>query len=238
MDSDNVVPIGRRQRDTPPPAPDRRVHPATRRAPAAARDLAAQQSTYALEQHADAVRQQNDDRLLATGTPVPARITIALGDRGGPEVDLAVGTFEGSMAGDVDAWEDPEDFRLPDGRQVRLLSELTGFPIAWFYEPHTPTPMTMTVCWRGRRGCETVVDDGVPVPPGRQPGQHTLPGMPAPDPEPAPASSAPAAAPRKKTTPPRKSTAVVQQPRLPSRMPDHLRAELMAKLAADRDRRP
>lgn len=242
MDDDQkVVPIGRRRRDTPAAAPDRRVHPATRRAAGAARDLAAEQNTYALERHADAARRQRDDRLLARGTPVPARITMALGDRSGPEVDLAVGTFEGNPAGDVDAWEDPDDWRLPDGRQVRLLAEYTGYPIAWFYKPYTPIPSRMTICWRDRRGCETFDDDGVIVPPGKQPGQHTLPGMPAvPEAAPAPAprsSSARRPSSLQLSTARNTPVPAPEQPMLPSRMPDHLRAELMAKLAAARESR-
>lgn len=220
MSDDNVIPIGRRRRKQPPAAPDRRVHPSTSRAPAAARDLAAAQNEATRDRYEVAARQQHDERLLATGTPIPARITLALGSLSGPQVDRDVGTFEGNPAGDVDAWEDPDDPRLPDGEQVRLLAKLTGYPISSFYKPHEPRPMRVWISWGGRRGCELVDDDGVPKPPGKEPGQHTLPGMPA----------AEARPPSRTRQPKKKSGETVRQPTLTGRMPDALRTELADRL--------
>jgi len=190
------------------------------------------------ERYAEAARHQEDERLLREGIPVPARITIALGDWDGPDVDVAVGTFEGDPAGDVDAWEDPDDPRLPTGEQVRLLAEHTGFPIAWFYQPYTAAPMRGIICWRGQRGCETFEDDGIPVPPGRQPGQHTLPGMPAAaDPAPEPSPSSPEPAPRR--APARRAPAPQGEQLVlpPGRLADAERAKLMATLEAARKKR-
>lgn len=66
--------------------------------------------------------------------PVPARITTALDLRGlyGPEVDEACGVAEPA----VDQWEAGEIEPTPE--QVARLAELTGFPVAFFYEPVTP----------------------------------------------------------------------------------------------------
>ncbi len=223
-DDDTVVPFGRRRA----PAPDRRLHPSARRAVKGARDLAAEQNGPQRDAHQKAVARQQEQRLLEHGTPVPARITIALDslpkDKAyGPAVDLACGTREGDPAGDVDAWEDVDDPRLPTGEQVRLLAAYTGWPIAFFYKPHTPVPMRTWISWGGRRGCELVEDDGVPVPPAKEPGQAPLPGMPEPDPAPRPARSRVARASRGTTA---------AQPTRSGRMPEHLRAELEAKLAA------
>lgn len=233
-DDGQVVPFDRARRTRPGPAPDHSVHPATRAARPQARDLAAQQNEDQREQHALAAAEQRAERLLVTGTPVPARITLALGDWDGPEVDLAVGTWEGNPAGDVDAWEDPDDPRQPNADQVRLLSEKTGYPIPWFYEPYTPRPVRGMICWADKRGCEPFEYDGVVVPPGKQPGQHTLPSMPAPDPPPAKRQPVePRTAPRR--PPPERS----QQMTLPvGRLPDDERALLMERIAeAKRKRR-
>lgn len=209
------------------------MHPSTRRAQPGARDLAVEQNTAARERYAEAARRQEEERLLRDGTPVPARITWALdyGGHEGPEVDLAVGTYEGNEAGDVDAWEDPDDPRLPGGGQVRLLAELTGFGIPWFYKPWVPLPIEGVICWGGRGGCETIVGDGVPVPPAKQPGQHVLPGMPAAaDPEPArprnPDPAPPRRAPARRTPAPQGEQLVLP----PGRLADDERANLMAKL--------
>lgn len=233
-DDGKVVPLRRTQ-----PEPDWRVSRSVRRAPKPARDLAVAQNAADREAYAEAAFRQREQWLLEHGTPVPARITVALGDRGGPEVDLACGTWEDNPAapwennpdGDVDAWEDVDDPRLPNGEQVRKMSAYTGFGIAWFYEPWKPIPMGVWVCTVN--GCEYVFDDGVPVPPAKEPGQHALPGMPAETP----------AKPRRKrpTAPaepkPKKPPPAVVQPPLPNRMPAHLRAELEEKLA-QRPRRP
>ncbi len=81
---------------------------------------------------------------------VPARITMALDLREmyGPEVDLAVGTFEGNLAGDVDGWE--AGLAVPSEEQVSLLAALTRFPAAWFYKPIPPGPLTgpVWICYR------------------------------------------------------------------------------------------
>jgi hypothetical protein len=170
MGDGQVVPFRRRGQPRPAAAP--RVPPPTGRA------VAAEQNADGRIRYAAAARQQKRDRQVAKGVPVPARITVALGELAGSDVDLKVGTVEGNPAGDVDAWEDVDDPRLPDREQVRLLAALTGWPVSWFYEPFTPVPMRVWVCWRGKRGCELVDDDGVPKPPGKEPGQHLLPGMP------------------------------------------------------------
>lgn len=236
MSDDRVVPFESR----PKPGgagtgPDHRVHHRVRAARPEARDLAVEQNTDDRERYALAAAEQRAERLLATGTPVPARITLALGDWDGPEVDLAVGTFEGNPAGDVDAWEDPDDPRLPDGDQVRLLSEQTGYPIPWFYEPYTPRPTRGVICWTDGRGCETFENDGVVVPPAKQPGQHVLPGMPAPA-EPVPATSkAPAERPPARRSPAPERGEQLQLPA--GRLADDERALLMARIEAARQKR-
>lgn len=86
----------------------------------------------------------------AAGRPLnPAQMTIAMDARGlaGKEVDLACGTFEKNPAGDVDAWEDPDDPRWPDARQLRLLADLCGVRVALFFEPG-PEPMSGWICSR------------------------------------------------------------------------------------------
>lgn len=102
---------------------------------------------------------------VPAGAPiVPARITLALDAAGlyGPEVDDQVGTYEGNPAGDVDAWELGE--AIPTREQVRLLAELCGVTVAFFYWPQEAweTEGHMWVCSRtgpkglGRRVCEQV----------------------------------------------------------------------------------
>ncbi len=182
-----------------------------------------QRETY---QEASARREQ---LLLEHGTPVPARITAALGRRHGPQVDVACGTYENNPAGDVDAWEDEGDPRLPSGEQVRLLAAYTGYPIAWFYQPSHPLPGVVYVCRRtGRgRGCERIEPAAASTVRAPRLGQSVLPGMP----EPVAAPKKRPAAPKKKT-PTRQSAG--QQQVLLGRMPWYLRAELDAKLAADK----
>lgn len=91
--------------------------------------------------------------------PVPWRITAALGSRSGPDVDTACGAREP----DVDMWERGE--LTPTPHQVRLLAELTGFTVAWFYQPEPP-PMggPIFLCRRTGRGqgCHVIYDDGRP----------------------------------------------------------------------------
>lgn len=234
--ADEVVPFKRP--DKTPAA--REVHSATQRA-AAARELAAVQNAAARQGYDDAARRQSEERLLRDGVPVPARMTIALGDLGGPDVDIRAGTFEGNPAGDVDAWEDPDDPRLPTAGQVRLLAQLTGFPIGWFYEPYTPRLVRGMICWRDRRGCEEVTGDGVPVPPGREPGQHVLPGMPAA--EPSDHAATPVAASTARSNTSARSVAPASPARnvqleLPAgRLADAERARLMERLATARTKR-
>lgn len=107
--------------------------------------------------YAQALIQQAAQRLIATGRPVPARITTALDACGleGPEVDTACGAAEP----DVDMWEC--GLAVPTAEQVRLLAKLTGFPVHYFYLPIKPGPQIgpITVCYRGRRGCESVPAD-------------------------------------------------------------------------------
>ncbi len=107
-----------------------------------------------------AVRAQKRERERSR-TPVPGRITAALDLAGldGPEVDIACDTWEGNPAGDVDAWEDTTDPRLPTDAQVELLAKLTGQPVAFFYLPWVPPPGVVFVCDRsaprGRR-CQAI----------------------------------------------------------------------------------
>lgn len=84
--------------------------------------------------------------------PNPSRITTALDTRGlyGPEVDVACGTVEPA----VDRWEDPDDPLLPTEAQVRLLADLTGFPVPFFYARDTAVVGPMVIC--GADGCEVV----------------------------------------------------------------------------------
>jgi hypothetical protein len=110
------------------------------------------------------LREQQRDRTRSR-TPVPERITAALdlAELDGPEVDVACGTFERNPAGDVDAWEDPNDPRLPTREQVELLAKLTGQPVGFFYEPWTPPPGTIIVCSRsGPKGKRCQVIDTRP----------------------------------------------------------------------------
>ncbi|MET8648508.1 hypothetical protein [Nocardia aurea] len=60
------------------------------------------------------------------GKVAPWRITHALGDLEGPGVDLACGVEEPA----VDHWE--LGIVYPTWRQLELLAELTGYPVAFF----------------------------------------------------------------------------------------------------------
>ena len=116
---------------------DHLLHLRTQRAKPGARALVLEQSADAREQYQRAASRQRTERLIATGKVVPARITLALDVRGleGPEVDTACGAVEP----DVDRWE--LGLAVPTADQVKLLAELTRFPIAYFYEPLAPGPL-------------------------------------------------------------------------------------------------
>jgi hypothetical protein len=75
--------------------------------------------------------QQRHERLIATGVPVPFRITTALDMLGlyGPEVDQALGVEEPT----VDMWESGE--LVPTREQVEALARLTEYPAWVFYLP-------------------------------------------------------------------------------------------------------
>lgn len=88
------------------------------------------------------------------GTIVPARITWALDARGlgGPDVDIACGTWEGNPDGDVDAWE--AGTAVPTPQQVEQLAQLTRMPVAWFSKAvpdWLAAPRRVFLCDRGRR---------------------------------------------------------------------------------------
>lgn len=132
---------------------------------------------------------------VPTGAPiVPARITLALDARGlyGPEVDEAVGTYEGNPAGDVDAWELGD--ATPTRDQVRLLADLCHLPVAFFYTPEDSWERDghMWICGRsgpnggGRRVCRQVPMATTP-PAAEDPHrarQHALDMRQRPDPSP------------------------------------------------------
>jgi hypothetical protein len=132
------------------------------RAQPGARALAAEQAAAQRDGYTAALTRQENERLLATGRIVPARITIALdlNELEGPEVDTACGAAEP----DVDMWE--MGLAVPTPQQVAKLAELTGFPAAYFYRPIKPGPLAgsaIFICYSGRRGCEArdpdVVDE-------------------------------------------------------------------------------
>lgn len=161
--ADTVLPFDpKRRRKGQPPKPPASPAPwlsrQARGGTPEAQRLAAEQASRDRGRYAAAAGRQRDAELLAEGTPVPARITMALdvGGHEGPEVDLAVGTFEGNPAGDVDVWEC--GLAVPSAEQVKLLAVLTGFAVRWFYEPMEPGPLLggdgrMWICGRG--GCES-----------------------------------------------------------------------------------
>lgn len=168
--------------------------------------------------------------------PVPARITMALDARGleGPDVDRWCGTVEGSDS-DVDRWE--LALATPTPCQITRLSILTRFPAGFFYEPIPPGPHGGgIICWRDKRGCQTIIpdlitDDGVLLYEGKP---RTLPEhvqgelfgtagvgrVPARRPAP------------RRPRPPAPAPPELEVSRT-SRMPDHLRAELDARLGRD-----
>lgn len=150
--ADGVIPFdpSRRRKDQ---AATSHLDQHAKQAAPQAQQLAAEQSLAQRLKLAKAQNRQRTEQLLREGVPVPARITMALDMRGleGPEVDLACGTWEGNPDGDVDAWEVAD--AVPTPEQVKLLAELTGFPVAYFYEPVKPGPQLdgMWVC--GPRRC-------------------------------------------------------------------------------------
>lgn len=156
MGDDEVVPFRpRRPRDTRTAAEkdrDAGLHSRTRRAAPGARQLAADQNVKALQRFTTAQMRQANDRLIATGKVVPARITIALDTRGldGPQVDIDCGTVEPY----VDLWEC--GLEVPTAEQVRLLAELTGFPVVFFYMPIKPGPLIGGPIFLCGRKCEVV----------------------------------------------------------------------------------
>ena len=240
-----VVPFRRRgevQDAAPPARGEHLLHQRTRRAEPGARRLAAEQAGPQREAYAGAAMDQANERLIATGRVVPARITLAMNLRGaeGPDVDVACGTFEGNPAGDVDDWE--LGVAVPTREQVRLIAVFTDFPEVWFYRPMKPGPLVGNAAGEpgfiflcGPRGCTIVKSDWVDengvlhYGDGDEPRakadhvQVSLPILAGEPVEKAPPSRENTPAPRKKAPAP------AVQPTLPTRMPEHLRAGLEAK---------
>lgn len=212
------------------------------------RELAKAQNAAGRAAYQEALARQQEPKnkrweqhLLASGTVVPARITMAMDLAGlyGPEVDDRCGTFHGNPDGDIDRWE--QALAVPSPEQVRLMAEATGFPIPWFYAPLEPGPTPGTgpiwICWRDRRGCQAstpdvVTEDGVLLYGGkpRDPVETCpapIPGMPA-------AERAEKLRRPRPARPAKKEAQPTLQPTLPSPMPAYLRDELAAKLAARR----
>jgi hypothetical protein len=229
-----VIPFRRRVRGLKPPQPAGGGR--------TARDVLAEQRIR--RDHAQAVARSRE--LVRAGKVVPARISMALDLAGlhGPDVDLKVGTWHGNPAGDIDRWE--QAIAVPTRDQVWQLAWLTGFRPSWFYRPMKPGPLLggpVWMCFADRRGCvaygpDVITEGGVLLYEGKPrdpvdtcpPPPEPLPGMPLPD---APAARKSPSAGRTATgaTPVRVDVAA-EQLTLPNRMPDHLRAELKAKLAA------
>jgi hypothetical protein len=223
---DNVLPFGKKRvPDSPDPARE-----------SSGRELAAEQNIAGRVAFQEASTRQRDDRLLAAGRVVPARITMAFDLAGldGPDVDERCGTYHGNPDGDLDRWE--QALAEPSREQVRLMAKVTGFPEPWFYRPLPPGPTPgdgpIWICWRDRRGCQASAPDVI-----TEQGVLLYGGQPRPpvDTCPPPIPGMPAAertkkrprppAPAKKTPPP------AAQPTLPTRMPQHVRDELDAILA-------
>lgn len=117
-------------------------------------------SKFDRSRYAKAQSRQREARLLAEGTPVPARITLALDAMGldGPEVDRACGVEEPT----VDLWETGELVPTPD--QIRALSRLTGCTVEFFYLPLDPAEQGVSfVCSRsGPKGQRCQIIDNRP----------------------------------------------------------------------------
>lgn len=209
--------------------------------PTSAIELAARQNADRRARYMGALARQQNDRLVATGRVVPARITIALDFRGleGPEVDIACGAQEP----DVDLWEC--GVAVPTEEQLRLLAELTDFPIHFFYTPIPPGPLlggTGRAWFCGPKGCESPEPDYVDErgvlhyggqPPRTPPASWQGPLFHGPQPAPkAPKQRQPAPARREPPAAPAK-----QQPLIPAgRLSDEERAKLMARIDAAKRR--
>ena len=153
MADDNVRPFrprtSRRTPEPPQPQPgDALLHRRTRAARPEARALASEQAGRDRANYTRAANRQEAERLIATGKPVPARITIALnlGGHEGPEVDVACGAVEPA----VDLWEAGRE--IPTTEQVKLLGKLTGFHPSWFYRPMEPGPLVGPIWLCSSRG--------------------------------------------------------------------------------------
>ena len=126
----------RRQRRTTPPAGA--FGPSTRKRIAIDRVMA----------RVDAAEERRDPVAYYAGqTPTPERITMALNiqDLYGPEVDQALGGEEPM----VDEWE--TGARVPSLAEIQALSELTGYPVKFFYLPPPPPLGDGWIC--GADGC-------------------------------------------------------------------------------------
>ncbi len=245
-----VVPFERRGAKKPAPLDGAvaGLHPRARRGDQRAAKLAADQSITDRVAYGTAQARVENERLIAAGKVVPARITLAMNLRGleGPEVDIECGTVEGNRdpdAGDVDMWE--LGLAVPTREQVELMAKLTDFPPAWFYRPMEPGPLLagagsgeagfLFMCGPG--GCTIVesdyVDEDGVLQYGGEP-RRTLPEAALPfDPGERAERPKRPAAPRKKT-PAKKAAAA---PKTSNTMPLDLRAELEAKLASAKARR-
>lgn len=91
--------------------------------------------------HFQVAADQEAYRKWDAGLLVPHRITLALDSRGleGPEVDAACGAAEP----DVDRWEAGELY--PTWEQLKLLSNLTGLALRFFFVPAPKEPMWTTL---------------------------------------------------------------------------------------------
>lgn len=241
-DEGKVTPFRR-----PRPVPDQRLHLAARRGSRPARDLAVGQNADAREAYEAAVARQREEWLLANGTVVPARITMAMDMAGlsGPQVDRDCGTYHGNPDGDIDRWE--QALAVPSPEQVRLMAKVTGCPIPFFYKPVTDLPRfgPTWISWGGRRGCELVASDviderGVLLYEGKPREApdtlpEPLPGMPDPQPQQPPQTSR--RRPPSARRPVGEKQGVVQPP-LRTGMPAHVRAELEKTLAEQAKNRP
>lgn len=149
----------RRQRKTPQPLSpgEAALHRRVRQAQPGARALAAKQTAAQRAAYMGAAIAQANERLIATGRVVPARITLALDMCGleGPEVDVACGAAEP----DVDMWE--AGLAVPTRGQVAKLAALTGFTAAYFYRPIEPGPLSQSMFICGRGGCQRHAPDVV-----------------------------------------------------------------------------
>lgn len=153
----NVMPFRRPGPPEPLPPAEAALSRRVQRAQPGARALAAEQASARREHYASAAIRQKNERLIASGKIVPARVTIALDLCGldGPEVDLACGAAEP----DVDMWE--LGLAVPSAGQVERLAGLTGFPAAYFYRPVAPGPLAGEPVFMCGRRCETIEPDVV-----------------------------------------------------------------------------